>query len=102
MDNVIGIASGVGVAIGLGIFYARQNKKAAVAGPQIMEALREGSLTLPELVVRLGMKDGFVSRGKVVTLLNPMVARGELVQTEPAGTTMKDRLSVMRFALPGQ
>lgn len=94
------VVAGIGVAIGIGIFSARQGKAAKVAEPQILAALQEsGTLTLPELVVKLGMKDGFVSRGKVVTLLNPMVERGVLVQTEPPGTTMKDRLSVLRYSL---
>jgi len=100
MDNIIEIASGVGVAIGLAIVATRQKKQAAVAGPQIVAALREaGSLTLPELVVRLGLKDGFLSRGKVMNLVNPMVANGELVQSEPPGTTMKNRLEVLTFRL---
>ncbi|MEO6954017.1 MAG: hypothetical protein ABI321_19600 [Polyangia bacterium] len=103
MDEVIGIATGVSVGIGLAIVFYRQHKESTAALPRIMEALREsGSLTLPELVVKLGMKDGFMNRGKVVNLLNPVVARGELVQTEPPGTTMKDRLSVMRFSVTGQ
>ena len=98
--EMVGIASGIGVAIGMAIVAMRNNKKAAVAEPQIVAALKEkGSLTLPELVVMLGLKDGFMSRGKVVNILNPLVAKGLLVQTEPPGTTMKNRLSVLTFRL---
>lgn len=90
------VVAGIGVAIGIGIFTARQGKAAKVAEPQILAALEEaGTLTLPELVV----KDGFMNRGKVVNLLNPMVARGVLVQTEPPGTTVRNRLSVLRYSL---
>lgn len=94
------VVAGIGVAIGIGIFTARQGKAAKVAEPQILAALEEArTLTLPELVVKLGMKDGFMNRGKVVNLLNPMVARGVLVQTEPPGTTVRNSLSVLRYSL---
>lgn len=98
--DIIPIASGIGVAIGLVIHFSRQSRVAAQLEPKIRAELSQHeSLTLPELVQRLGMSDGFMNRGKVMNLLNPMVASGELIQEEPPGTTMKTRLSVLRFRL---
>ena len=57
------------------------------------------SLTLPGLVTRLGMSDGFMNRGKVMAAINPLVAAGELAQEEPPRTTVTERLSVLRFRL---
>lgn len=96
--NVVTVASAAGVAIGLGIYSARQKKDSAGMSDKIRQALTSAeSLTLPELVAHVGLNDGFMSRGKVMAVLNPMVASGELLQEEPPGTTAKDRLSVLRF-----
>lgn len=100
LEDVLKLVPAVGVAIGLGIFYSRQNKLSANLGDKIRaELLSTESLSLPELVVRVGLKDGFISRGKVMNVINPMVASGELSQEEPPGTTMKNRLGVLRFRL---
>lgn len=98
--DITPIASGIGLAIGLAIFFARQRRTADQFEPRIRAELTQNeSLTLPELVQRLGMTDGFMNRGKVMNVINPMVANGELTQEEPPGTTIKDRLSVIRFRL---
>lgn len=100
-DSVLVIAPGVGVTIGLAIHFARQRKRAAAFGDKILGELRSvESLSLPELVTKMGMKDGFLNRGKLINILNPMVASGQLLQEEPPGTTMKNRLSVLRFRIP--
>jgi hypothetical protein len=100
MDDLLRIAPAIGIAIGLGIYYARQGKVADDFEAKIRAELAGvDSLALPELVTRVGLKDGFMSRGKLMNVLNPMVASGELVQEEPPGTTMKDRLGVIRFRL---
>lgn len=97
---VVAVAAGVGVAVGLGIHFARTSKKNAAMAERIREELRGAeSIALPDLVTRLGLPDGFMSRGKVMAVLNPMVAAGEVLQEEPPGTTVKDRLSVLRFRL---
>ena len=101
MDQIIGIAASVGVVLGLTLHFARQKRIADRYEKTIRtELLANGSLSLPELVVRLGLKDGFLNRGKVMNVLQPLVARGELVQEEPPGTTMRTRLSVLRFKIP--
>ncbi len=90
----------VGVAIGLGVYFAHQGRQSKDIGDRIRKELATAeSLSLPELVVRLGLKDGFMSRGKVMGVLNPMVASGEVLQEEPPGTTMNDRLDVLRVRL---
>jgi hypothetical protein len=96
---VVGSVGGVG--IGLGIYLALQRRRSANVGEKVRTELAGAkSLSLPELVTKLGMRDGFYNRGKVLNVLNPMVARGELLQEEPPGTTFKNRLSVLRFRLP--
>jgi hypothetical protein len=101
IENIVGIASGVGVTIGLTIHFMRQRKQADAMQPKILRELAGAdSLTLPELVVKMGMTDGFMNRGKLINILNPMVASGQILQEEPPGTTMKNRLSVLRFRLP--
>ncbi len=101
LENIVGIASGVGVTVGLLIHSMRQRKQAATFGEKILTELRGAeSLTLPELVTKMGMSDGFLNRGKLMNVLNPLVASGQILQTEPPGTTMKNRLSVLTFSLP--
>ena len=97
---VVGMAVAVGIGAGLAVHFSRQAKISKGFADRIRAELRGAeSLTLPELVTRLGLKDGFHSRGKLMGALNPMVAAGEVTQEEPPGTTMKDRLSVLRFRL---
>ncbi len=99
-EDVLKLAPVVGVVVGLGIFYARQGKVTARLRDQIRAELSTvESLSLPELVTRAGLRDGFMSRGKLMNIINPMVASGELSQEEPPGTTIKNRLSVLRFRL---
>lgn len=100
IENIIGVASGVGVTIGLSIHFMRQRRQAAVLGEKILAELRAvESMALPDLVTKMGMRDGFINRGKLIQVLGPMVSKGLLVQEEPPGTTVKNRLSVMRFRL---
>jgi hypothetical protein len=99
-ENVLSIAPVVGVVIGMGIYTAAQRKKSAVLGEKILMELRaHESLTLPELVTKMGMSDGFINRGKLVNVLNPMVIAGQVTRAEPPGTTVKNRLSVVRYRL---
>ena len=104
-DYKLGLIGGtalpfVGVAIGLGIHFARQRRFSAVMIDKIRVALADvDSLALPELVTRVGLRDGFLGRGKLMNVIHPMVASGELLQEEPPGTTMRTRLGVLRFRL---
>ncbi len=99
-EDVLKVAPVVGVAIGLAMYRARQSRVAGGMSDRIRKELAGvDSLSLPDLVTRLGMRDGFMSRGKVMTIINPMVAAGEVVQEEPPGTTVKTRLGVLRFRL---
>jgi hypothetical protein len=102
-DTILLAAPGIGVGIGLAIHFARQRKQNEQLHTRILAELsKEESLSLPELVSRCGMRDGFLNRGKLLNALNPLVASGQLAQEEPPGTTMKNRLSVMRFRLKRQ
>jgi hypothetical protein len=100
LEDVLKVAPAVGVVIGLGIYSARQKRAAAAMSEKIRAELSGvDSLALPELVTRLGFKDGFYNRGKVMNVINPMVTAGEILSEEPPGTTIADRLSVLRFRL---
>jgi hypothetical protein len=100
MNAVLVIAPTVAIVVGLLVFGRMQARRAREWGARITQALSEPeSLALPQLVTKLGLEDGFISRGKVMAVINPMVARGELRQEEPPGTTMANRLQVLRFRL---
>ncbi len=100
MNLALVLGSTVGIVVGLLYFGRMQAQRGREWGAKITQALSSAeSLALPELVTRLGLEDGFVSRGKVMAVINPMVARGELLQEEPPGTTVANRLSVLRFRL---
>jgi hypothetical protein len=96
----VSLGSALGIIIGLTLYFRTQKRRSASMGARIRSELATAeSLTLPELVAKVGLRDGFLSRGKVMNVVNPMVAAGELLQEEPPGTTMKTRLSVLRFRL---
>lgn len=100
LQDALVIAPGLGVGIGLAIHFARQRSMNAKLTTKILSELSKNeSLTLPELVTRAGLRDGFLNRGKLMNAINPMVSSGQLSQEEPPGTTMKNRLSVLRFRL---
>jgi hypothetical protein len=99
-EDVLKVAPGIGIGIGLAIYYSRQRKVAGDLGGKVRAALQGvESMSLPELTVLCGLRDGFMGRGKMLQVLQPMVAAGELVQEEPPGTTVSNRLSVLRFKL---
>ena len=101
-ESVLSIAPVIGVGIGLAIFFARQRRNSSVLGEKIRAELasaKPNAIVLPELVTRVGLQDGFLSRGKVMNVLNPLVASGEVVQEEPPGTTIQNRLKVLRFRI---
>jgi hypothetical protein len=97
MEFIISIGTSLGVAIGLFIHFRRQAKTSKAILEKVHAALTAEAKTLPELVLAAGLKDGFMSRGKLMTVLNPLVASGELIQEEPAGTTIANRLSMLTF-----
>lgn len=99
-DSILMAAPGIGVGLGLLIHFSRQRRINARIVDTIRSELRTAdSLTLPELVTRCGLRDGFLNRGTLMNAINPLVAAGELVQEEPPGTTIRNRLSVLRFRL---
>lgn len=99
------LAPAVGVALGLGIYYSRNAKSGIALETRIREELAKARtcggepLALPAIVQRVGLSDGFLNRGKVMSALAPMVASGEVLQEEPEGTTVRNRLEVLRFRL---
>lgn len=56
-------------------------------------------MTLPELVKRIGLKDSFMNRGKVIQAIAPMVSRGEVVEIDDPNATVKNRLELKQFRL---
>jgi hypothetical protein len=100
MESVSTVAAAVGVAVGMGLVALRARGSAGGLGGRVRaELAKVDSASLPELAARLGMSDGFMSRGKLMQELQPMVSAGEVLQDEPAGTTVRDRLAVVRFRL---
>lgn len=103
--DIVTLAPAAGVALGLGIYFARSAKKGLALESRIREELTRARssggepLALPSLVQRIGLSDGFLNRGKVMSALAPMVASGEVLQEEPDGTTMTNRLESLRFRL---
>jgi hypothetical protein len=93
MEFIISIGTSLGVAIGLFIHFRRQAKTSKAILEKVHAALTAEAKTLPELVLAAGL----MSRGKLMTVLNPLVASGELIQEEPAGTTIANRLSMLTF-----
>ena len=99
-DNVLKFAPAIAIVFGLGIYVLRLNKKSLEMAAKIRELLGQTeSLSLPDLVTKLGLRDNFLSRGKVISTLNPMVASGEVLQDEPPETNLATRLDEMRFRL---
>lgn len=100
-NTIVTVGAGLGIAVGLAIHFTRQKRLADDLGTKIRaELTRSEFLSLPELVTRVGLKDGFLSRGKLMNALQPMVAAGEVIQEEPPGTTVGNRLQVLQFRMP--
>jgi hypothetical protein len=99
-QQIVGIAAGAGIGLGMTIHFSRQRRAAKGLAEKIRaELARSESVSLPDLVTRIGLRDGFMSRGKVMNAINPLVAAGEILQEEPPGTTIRNRLDVLRFRL---
>ncbi|TGL81468.1 hypothetical protein EHQ83_03855 [Leptospira yasudae] len=77
---------------------ARRGKKLE---PLILKELQaaDGALALPELVKRVGLKDSFINRGKVIQAVAPMISRGEVVEIDDPKATIKNRLELKQFRL---
>ncbi|MDV6236284.1 hypothetical protein CH379_011675 [Leptospira ellisii] len=58
-----------------------------------------GILSLPELVKRIGLKDSFINRGKVIQAVAPMISRGEVLEEDDPSATVKTRLDLKKFRL---
>lgn len=102
LSEIFTYAPAIAVVLGLSIYVVRQNRKSIAMAARIREELgRVDSMTLPDLVEKIGLEDGFFNRGRVISTLNPMVASGEVIQEEPEGTTMANRIVSLRFRLRG-
>lgn len=91
------IVAGIGVALAMALI-ARRGKKLE---PLILKELQDagGTLTLPDLVKRIGLKDSFINRGKVIQAVAPMISRGEVVEIDDPNATVKNRLDLKQFRL---
>ncbi|MFO0665346.1 MAG: hypothetical protein U0174_15435 [Polyangiaceae bacterium] len=100
IHDVLTFVPAILVLAGLFIMVARQRKNEAALGARIRRELGNvESLTLPELIERVGLPDTVFNRGKVISALNPLVASGAVHQDEPEAIAMKNRLDDMRFRL---
>ena len=101
-QTIVGIASGVGVAIGLGIHQALQSRKNRGLGERVTTALQaRNDRTLRELAEELGM-GGFLGRGKVFNALTEMTNAGALeVLPVPEGTPQLKKVDFIRYRLRG-
>lgn len=100
---VVGIASAVGVAMGLAIHQSRLAKKNKALGERIVAVLRDkGPRTLRELSEDLGTP-GLFGRGNVFNALGSMVQSGTLTLTPaPPGTPQLKKVDYIRYGLsPG-
>ncbi|MCG6192359.1 hypothetical protein LFX25_03790 [Leptospira sp. FAT2] len=91
------IVVGIGVSLSL-MLVARRGKKLE---PLIRKELEEagGFLLLPDLVKRVGLKDSFINRGKLIQAIGPMVLRGEIIEEDDPNATIKNRLALKKFRL---
>ncbi len=103
MDTpIIGVATAVGVGIGLFIHRTRQAKKNAELAAKIVPVLSErGPLPLPVLAEALGL-GSFMGRGKVVLALNDLIAQGRVETIDaPAGTPQLKKVDFIQYKLRG-
>ena len=93
---MVGIASGVGVAIAT-LWIRRKATNLESKLGEVFE--REGDLTAQQLAEKIGLGGGWFATGRVLQALHPMVARGQLVATVPPGTPMTQRARAARYRL---
>lgn len=98
---IIGIATSIGVGIGLAIHQSRQSKKNASLSVQITAALgAKGPRTLAELSEDVGLP-GFMGRGRVAIALGEMQQSGAVLIIEaPEGTPQLKKVDFIRYRLP--
>jgi hypothetical protein len=97
LEAVLTVGPVVGVGVGLAIRYARQRRSGAALGERVLsELVRTDSVSLPELAPRVGLRNSFVARGRLMHVLQPMIANGLVLEEEPRGTRSLKRL---RFRL---
>ena len=98
---IIGIATSIGVGVGLAIHQSRQSKKNVALSVQLAAALRaRGPRTLAELSEDVGLP-GFMGRGKVVLALGEMQQSGAVVVIEaPEGTPQLKKVDFIKYRLP--
>ncbi|EMN38393.1 hypothetical protein [Leptospira interrogans] len=79
----------------------RTDRRRKKLEPLILQELEAagGVLTLPELVKRIGLKDSFYNRGKVLEAVAPMVSRGEVIETDSPNATITNRLNLRKYRL---
>ncbi|EQA71558.1 hypothetical protein [Leptospira noguchii] len=77
------------------------NRRRKKFEPLIRQELESagGVLTLPELVKRIGLKDSFYNRGRVLESVAPMVSRGEVIEEDNPNATIKNRLNLRKYRL---
>jgi hypothetical protein len=96
---VMGVATGVAVAIGLVINQMRQGKKNASIWASIEPILQKGPATLQEIAEGANM-GGFMAKGKVVLALQEMTANGRLEVIEaPSGTPQLQKVKFIKYKL---
>lgn len=96
---VLGVATGVAVAIGLTINQKRQGKKNADTWASIEPLLQKGPATLHEIAEGVKMT-GFMGKGKVALALQEKTAAGHLeVIQAPAGTPQLEKVKFIKYKL---
>ncbi|MFT5355856.1 MAG: hypothetical protein ACI9KE_003075 [Polyangiales bacterium] len=98
MESVImGVATAIGVSVGLAIHRSRQAKQNGSLSERITPHLVGEGKTLPELKVLLGM-NSFIAGGKVVMALGEMVKNGSVEEIPaPAGTPQLEKVEHIRY-----
>ncbi|MBL8603175.1 MAG: hypothetical protein JNK72_14725 [Myxococcales bacterium] len=98
--NIVQIAIGAAVGVGVAIAMQRQARNDTDLGGQITAALeRGGAMTLPALQTALQM-EGFLKRGKVVMALNALISAGKVELIEaPEGTPQLEKVNHHKYQL---
>ncbi|EMY77085.1 hypothetical protein LEP1GSC060_2090 [Leptospira weilii serovar Ranarum str. ICFT] len=77
---------------------ARRRKKFEPLIRKELEAAG-GVLALPELVKRIGFKDSFYNRGKVILLIAKMVSSGEVIEDNNRYASIENTLNLRKYRL---
>jgi hypothetical protein len=110
MDSeTMGMIVGFSVTIGLFLVYrnkiplpffkSRKKIKSYVTRTLETDLKSLGKITIPEILERSGVPDSFYNRGSAVIELGKLCLAKRIIEEEPPGCTMRDRLARRTYQL---